>query len=155
MWWLPPKTISKYPFLIRAFQGDVQAAWRTALPACRLQRFVSLHSCRLCDPSQLWLWNVSRDVASLSYSSIDVPARHLAQVKTYHLKISLLFLSLPTDPPFLYKKVHRSLSWEMFDWLQSQCICWIGAKLLLLVTASWTYTVVDFWVEKNLAKHKK
>lgn len=69
------------------------------MPARRLQRFVSLHSCRLCDPSQLWLWNVSRDVASLPYSSIDVPERLLAQVKAlYHLKISLLGLSPVTDP---------------------------------------------------------
>lgn len=51
------------------------------------------------DPSQLWLWIVSRDVASLSYSSVDVPERLLAQVKAlYHLKISLRVLSLVTDP---------------------------------------------------------
>lgn len=57
----------------------------------RLWRFVSLHSCRLPDPSQLWLWNASRDVATLSYSSMDVPAKLLAQVKIlHHLKISLL-----------------------------------------------------------------
>lgn len=71
---------------------------KCTLPPLRLWRFVSLHSCRLPDPSQLWLWNVSRDVAALSYSSMGVPARLLAQVRVlHHLKISLLGFSLLAD----------------------------------------------------------
>ena len=98
MWWLLPNPASNFPFLIKAFQGDVGAAWRSALPPPRLRRFVSLHSCRLPDLSQLWLWNVSRDVAALFYSSMNVPARLLAQVKIlHHVKIYLLGFSLLSD----------------------------------------------------------
>lgn len=68
--------------IFKAFQRDVQAASVLLSPRTELCFSAQL---QLPDLSHLWLWNVSGDVAALSSSSMDVPAKLLL-----HLKISLL-----------------------------------------------------------------
>lgn len=79
-------TTTKPHFQLYIFLKRFREMYKLPLYCCpHGLSFVSLHSCRLPDLSHLWLWNVSGDVAALSSSSMDVPAKLLL-----HLKISLL-----------------------------------------------------------------